>query len=95
MFTIPAELPDAEVIALLRVEVARHLVERRDWLLSKLYRLDIREADIQQVLAQADLDPAEGLAGLILARHREREAARATHIPLPEDPNEDYGDLSW
>ncbi len=95
MLSIPEHLPDSEIVELLRVEIARHLKDRRDWILSKLYRLDIRESDIKQVLARADLDPATGLARLVLERHRERQASRASNEPLPEPEDPEFGDLAW
>ena len=68
--------------------------ERRDWLLSKLYRLDVREVDIKDVLAAAD-DPAAGLARLVLDRHYERRAARAKHTPMAEAFDAELGDMGW
>ena len=93
-------LPDAdalsepELLALLTAHVRRLLRDERDWLLSKLYRLDVRERDIGAVLA-AGGDAAEGLAGLILARHRERAASRERYRPVAEPWDEELGDMSF
>ena len=87
-------LPEAEILALLTTHVRRLLATERDWLLSKLYRLDVRERDINAVLASRQ-DAAEGLAALILARHHERAAARAKYRPVVEPWDEELGDMSW
>ena len=91
---LPDHLSAAEVLALLEPQIRRHLRERRDWLLSKLYRLDVRERDIKAALA-SDTDAATALASLILARHHERMATRALHRPLDEPWDAELGDMSW
>ena len=78
---------------------------QREWLFGKLYRLDVREVDIQRVLAEASseqnkvqaqtIEPALGLARLIYERHRERMATRNSTQPYPEDQDPELGDLSW
>lgn len=87
-------LTEAELLALLTSHVRRLLDTERDWLLSKLYRLDVGERDIKAALAR-EADAAAALAHLILTRHRERMAARASHQPLPEPYNPELGDMSW
>lgn len=66
---------EAEVLELLRGRIAALLDTERAWLLGKLYRLDVRERDIKLALRQAEV--AGALAGLVMARQRERVAARA------------------
>ena len=83
---------EAEVLALLRERVAALLQSDRDWLLGKLYRLDVRERDIQGALAQPSVDVPAALAELILARQRERLAARRRHPPRRDDVDPD---LRW
>ena len=85
---------ERELLALLTTHVRRLLRDERDWLLSKLYRLDVRERDIQAVLAGGG-DAAEGLAGLILARHHERAATREKYRLVEEPWDEELGDMSW
>ena len=67
---------EEEVVDILRQQIAYLLEHRRDWLLGKLYRLDVRERDIKAALAVPQSDTAEDLARLILARQAERSAAR-------------------
>lgn len=76
---------EAEVLALLRERVASLLESDRDWLLGKLYRLDVRERDLQRALARPSVDVAAALAELILARQRERLAARRRYPPRRAD----------
>ena len=87
-------LSPEETAAVLAPQIGRLLGERRDWLLSRLYRLDVRERDIKAALA-TDADAALGLARLIVARHHERRRTRARYRPLPEPYDEELGDMSW
>ena len=92
--TPPEGLSEGELLALLATHVGRLLATERDWLLSKLYRLDVREADIKAALAGGG-DVGGALARLILDRHRERMRARARHSPLAEPFDPELGDMSW
>ncbi len=94
-FPPPAEgLCDAQVHALLSEHIARLLATKRDWLLSKLYRLDVRERDLRRLLA-TEADAAAGLARLVLDRHYERAQARRDHSPMQEPYDPELGDMSW
>ena len=90
---------DAELEELLSVKVTELLETQRDWLLGKLYRLDVREGDIKAVLAGDSADIPKGLARLIVARHRQRIEARRRHADSAEathlKQDTEYGDLSW
>ena len=83
-------LCDAQVHQLLSEHIARLLVSKRDWLLSKLYRLDVRERDLRRLLA-SDADAAAGLARLVLDRHYERARTRGEHQPMQEPPRSGVG----
>ncbi len=87
-------LCDAQIHALLTEHIARLLATKRDWLLSKLYRLDVRERDLRRLLA-TDADAAGGLARLVLDRHYERARARFNHRPMQEPFDPELGDISW
>ena len=90
-------LSPAETIELLRRQIAHLLAHRRDWLLGKLYRLDVRERDIRAALAQPGLEPAAALARLVYERQAERLAARRAHAsrPIPQSERDAFGDLDW
>ncbi len=87
-------LTDGEVHTLLTEHIARLLVTKRDWLLSKLYRLDVRERDLRRLLV-SDADAAKGLARLVLDRHYERAQTRRNIEPLVEPDDPELGDISW
>lgn len=81
-----------------RAALQEALTLRVDWMLqyqteelfSKLYRLDIFEYKIKEVLAQ-ELDVAYKIAGLIIDRQLEKEMAKKNNpIQKPEDQ-----DLIW
>ena len=86
---------DAEVEAIVSHQVAHLLATRRDWLLGKLYRLDVRETDIKAALAQAEADVPTALARLIVERQRERANVKASFKVAPFPSSDEDGDLSW
>lgn len=86
---------DAEVEAIVSHQVAHLLATRRDWLLGKLYRLDVRETDIKAALAQAEADVPTALARLIVERQRERIAVKRRVRVRPLRRDEQLGDMSW
>ncbi len=87
-----SELPEAEVLRLLAAQIQHLLLTQRDWLLGKLYRLDVREADIRAALRNPVPElPARALARLVLARHRERVRTKARFSSPPLDDE----DLRW
>ncbi|MBT8218862.1 MAG: hypothetical protein KJP00_03510 [Bacteroidia bacterium] len=71
------DISEEELLDLLTEQVA-YLIDRRlDFLLSLLYRLDIEEKKIKVVLYNQDLiEPARGLAQLILDRQKERNRTK-------------------
>ena len=89
------EYSEQEVLELLRKQLAFLLENRRDWLLGKLYRLDVRERDIKAALAAPNTDVATELARLIVARQAERAAARRKFAEEGDKGTEIPKDLAW
>lgn len=100
------ELPDAEMrfseselLEWLAQRVAYLLEERRDWMLSKLYRLDVREKDIKAVLDEDREDTALALAALILERQKQKAASRKAYGPqtfeLNDEDDPSMEELRW
>ncbi len=85
---------ESEILELLTQQVAYLLDKRRDWLLGKLYRLDVREEDIQVVLHSPQADIARGLAQLIMQRQAERQQARERYASPPIEDNDLEG-MQW
>jgi len=86
---------EEEIVDILRQQVAYLLDHKRDWLLGKLYRLDIREQDIKIALNLPTVGPAVALAKLILARQQERSSMKKAIEVKPLDPDGEFGDLIW
>ena len=84
---------EAEVVALLRERIADLLASDRDWLLGKMYRLDVRERDLLAALAAPAVDVPGALAALVVARQRERAAARERY--RARDDGEIEEGLRW
>lgn len=83
-----ADVSEDELLDILTSQVAYLMDRRLDYLLSLLYRLDVLEPKIKAVLYNQELiEPARGLAKLILDRQKERVATR-TKYSSP-------GDGSW
>lgn len=77
-----------ELLNILTQQVAYLMDRRLDYLLSLLYRLDILEPKIKAVLYNQEIiEPARGLAQLIMDRQKERVATRAKY--------KTEGDGSW
>lgn len=73
-----AEIPETEVRKWLENKIKQMLDQETDLLWSTLYRMDIDEEKIKQVLASAYRTPVEaGLAGLVLERQKQRNEMRA------------------
>ena len=74
------DISEEELLDLLTKQVA-YLIDRRlDFLLSLLYRLDIEEKKIKVVLYNQDIiEPARGLAQLILDRQKDRIRTKAKY----------------
>ncbi|MDX1476642.1 MAG: hypothetical protein R3301_03015 [Saprospiraceae bacterium] len=69
--------PDEEEVIRLLAERIRHMLDREtDLLFSTLYRLDVYESKINQVLQSPVQDPATGLARLVLERQKQKLRTR-------------------
>ena len=82
------DISEAELLDILTSQVAFLMDRKLDYLLSLLYRLDVLEPKIKAVLYNQEIiEPARGLAKLILERQKERVATRSKYS--------DEGDGSW
>jgi len=82
------DVSEDELLDILTSQVEYLMDRRLDYLLSLLYRLDVLEPKIKAVLYNQELiEPARGLAKLILDRQKQRVATR-TKYSSP-------GDGSW
>lgn len=63
---------DKELFNHLVDHIAYLLDHNRDFLMSLLYRLDVRESSIKTYMSKTDLSPAEVIARLIIERQIER-----------------------
>ncbi len=63
---------DEELFNHLVDHIAYLLDHNRDFLMSLLYRLDVRESSIKAYMSKTDLSPAEVIARLIIERQIER-----------------------
>ncbi|MEL6140443.1 MAG: hypothetical protein AAFQ37_01545 [Bacteroidota bacterium] len=85
-------LSEAEVIQLLADEIDRLMQTRLEWLLSKLYTMDVGEADVSAAMHPASPIPANlALAKLVYQRQRRRAYTKAHFKPQPLDDE----DLAW
>ena len=86
-------MPEEELFSLLADKVAYMIEYRLDFLLSLMYRLDIKEAFINQALSPANDDPANiALAQLILDRHKQRIFTKQHY---KQEKLDDLGDLEF
>jgi hypothetical protein len=85
--TQPQQMTEVELFQLLANEVADMIEYRIDLLLSRMYRLDVLEVDIQAALDPTNPVAANvALAHLIWERQRQRVLSKRTH-PVPDiDP---------
>lgn len=84
-----AEIPETEVRKWLENKIRQMLDQETDLLWSTLYRMDVDEEKIKQVLASAHQTPVEaGLAGLVLERQKQRNEMRAK-FSSPKPPEDD------
>ena len=86
---------EEEIIDILRQQIAYLLDHKRDWLLGKLYRLDVRERDIKIALNLPNESPSQALARLVLTRQQERASTKEAIGVKPLDPDGEFGDLIW
>jgi hypothetical protein len=85
--TQPQQMTEVELFQLLANEVADMIEYRIDLLLSRMYRLDVLEVDIQAALDPTNPVAANvALAYLIWERQRQRVLSKRIH-PVPDiDP---------
>lgn len=80
------------VIELLAKLIEEALVKRPEWLMSKLYTMDVAEADVRQALqSSSELAPHLALARLVYERQSRRAYTKATFKPQPLDDE----DMAW
>jgi len=85
-------LSEAEVIQLLADEIDRLMHTRLEWLLSKLYTMDVGEADVSAAMHPASPVPSNlALAKLVYRRQRQRAYTKAHFKPQPLDDEE----MAW
>lgn len=85
-------LSEAEVIQLLADEIDRLMHRRMEWLLSKLYTMDVAERDVHDALHPSSPVPSNlALARLVFDRQRRRVETKARYKP---EPLEDE-DMAW
>ena len=89
----PLPASEEELLALLAGRIAEMLERQPEYLMSLLYRLDVLEPKINQVLHPAAPEmPALGLARLVLERQQQRIFTKLTVKPAPL---EDLDDWAW
>lgn len=86
-----APISEAELLRLLCDQVDYYLQHRMEWLLSTLYRLDVKEELVNAALHPAAPEPANlGLARLILERQKQRAH---TKLNIQAEPLDE--DMQW
>lgn len=70
---------EQEMIRVLAERISEMLDREPDLLFSTLYRLDVYESKINQVLQSPFEDPATGLARLVIERQKEKLQTRRTY----------------
>lgn len=83
-------LPEAALLAALTDRIAALLRQDPDGLRQALYRIDVSEGAARA--AAVTLQPAQALAGLVLARVREKAASRVATRPGRPAPGDE---LAW
>lgn len=79
---------EAELLAVLSDRIEEMLAKRPEYLMSLLYRLDVLERKINQVLLPGAADaPHVGLAKLVLERQKQRVQTKRN---IKTDPLEDW-----
>ena len=87
------KMTEEELFSLLSDKVAYMIEYRLDFLLSLMYRLDIKESLINQALSPANDDPANiALAQLILNRQKQRIFTKQHY---KQEKLNDLGDLEF
>lgn len=84
---------EAELLQLISERIAEMLMQRPEYLMSLLYRLDVLEEKINRVMHPAAPEPAHiGLARLVLERQKQRAETKRTIKP---DQLDDLKDWAW
>jgi hypothetical protein len=78
-----------KIVQALSARVADMMQYATDQLFSMLYRLDISEKKLQQVI-HSEVDVAKNIAELIFERQMEKAHSRRQHKSTPPDP-----DIAW
>lgn len=80
----PPPTNEAELLALLAERIEAMLINRQDYLMSLLYRLDVLEEKIRPVMhPNAPEPPHIGLARLVLERQKQRAETKLNIKPEP------------
>ncbi len=75
-------LTEEALLEILSDEVALMMVNKMDYLLSLMYRLDVLEVHINRVLSPSYPEPVNvGLARLILERQKQKIATKKSYVP--------------
>ncbi|MBC7775409.1 MAG: hypothetical protein H7246_08220 [Phycisphaerae bacterium] len=89
----PPPADEAELLALLAERIEEMLINRQDYLMSLLYRLDVLEEKIRPVMhPNAPEPPHIGLARLVLERQKQRAE---TKLKIKPDPLEGLEGWEW
>lgn len=89
----PPPADEAELLAILAERIEEMLLNRPDYLMSLLYRLDVLEEKIRPVIHPNAPEPAHiGLARLVLERQKQRVETKQNIKP---DPLEGLEGWEW
>ena len=84
---------EAELLALLSERIEEMLIQRPDYIMSLLYRLDVLEEKIRPVMHPSAPEPPHiGLARLVLERQKQRAE---TKLNIKPDPLEGMEGWEW
>lgn len=80
----PPPADEAELLALLAARIEEMLLNRPDYIMSLLYRLDVLEEKIRPVMHPSAPEPPHiGLARLVLERQKQRAETKLNIKPEP------------
>ncbi len=89
----PPPADEAELLAILAARIEEMLINRPDYLMSLLYRLDVLEKKIRPVMHPSAPEPPHiGLARLVLERQKQRAE---TKLNIKPDPLEGLEGWEW
>jgi len=87
----PPPVSEAELLMVLTARISEMLERQPEYLMSLLYRLDVLEPKINEVLHPAAPEmPALGLARLVLERQQQRIFTKKTVKPIPLEGLDDW-----